>query len=88
MMTRLEILSRVIIQEFKIREREKNNMASLKEKDLDLLNCQLRDLQQIRDDIKKAKEANVPGIDDLSQRCEDCMTRCTKLKEVYFPDKR
>lgn len=61
-------------------------MATLKPKDLELINQQLRDLELIRDDIKKAKEANVPGVDELEQRCNDCFERCTKFKQVYFPN--
>lgn len=62
-------------------------MAQLRDKDLELINAQLRDLQLIKQDIDKAKSANVPGVDELEQRCNDCLSRCERFKQVYFPNK-
>lgn len=59
--------------------------SPLKEKDLELINQQLADLELIKADLERAKAAGIPNIDELLARHCECVERCTKIKQQYFP---
>jgi hypothetical protein len=60
--------------------------VELKERDRQLLNTQLRELQLIKEDLEKAKLAKVPNVDALLERCSECIQRASLLKQHYLPD--
>ena len=48
----------------------------------------LQDGNAIKQDLKQAKAANVPNVDLLEERCDNCIKRLHDLKAGYFPGKR
>jgi hypothetical protein len=57
------------------------------EKEYQMLQRDMRELQQIRDDIERAKRAKVPGIEAVEQTCNECIARVELLKREYHSDK-
>jgi L-lactate utilization protein LutB len=61
--------------------------VQLREKDRELLNEQLKELHDIKEDLKRAKSAKVENLDPIIERCDQCLERVKAFKRVYFPDK-
>lgn len=60
----------------------------LRDSDLKLLNEQLRELREIRQDLTAADTAMVPGVKDMIEGCDQCIQRAELLKKTYFPNKK
>jgi hypothetical protein len=51
------------------------------------MNRDLGELEQIMEDIQRAKRANVPDIDEMERKCHHCQESIRELKREYFPGK-
>jgi len=59
----------------------------LSDKDRKLINTHLAELKAIREDLEKAKKANVPNLQSIENVVEECENNCKAIKAVYFPEK-
>lgn len=60
----------------------------LSKMELTKMNQGLRDLAAIKDDIKRAQNAGVPGMDSLLEGCNACQEAIEKLKAQFAGDKK
>lgn len=65
-------------------------MARYKLSDAEIkrFNQDLKDLEDIMDDLKAAKEAGVPNVDHLEEACQVCKERIIALKSTYAKGKK
>ena len=65
-------------------------MASYKlsEKELAKLNRGLAELEDIKDDLERARIAGVPNMEHLDNACEQCKDNIVRLKEAYAKGKK
>ena len=59
----------------------------LTDKDRLRLNASLKELEDLQEQIELAKQAGIPGADDIQKRCEYCRDNIVKIKATYFPRK-
>jgi len=50
-------------------------------------NNDLRELTGIMEDIQRAKNAKVPGVEQVEESCAGCLEAIGHLKKAYFPNK-
>jgi len=62
-------------------------MAALTEKDRVKMNQYIRDIADIREDLKLAEKANIPQTDILLKKCDECESKLLDLKKTYFRGK-
>ena len=65
-------------------------MASyqLSQQELRRINQDLKDLEDIADDLKQAQDAGVPNVEFLLDACDTCKQRIIALKKVYAKGKK
>ena len=51
------------------------------------INRNLKDVQELEKEVKKAQRAGIPGCDELCERIEKAISRMQGLKAEYFPTK-
>jgi hypothetical protein len=62
-------------------------MKIFTDKDRQAWNNDIRELNEVIDEAKKAEQAGVQGGQALAERCNTCLEGYQAMKKAYFPNK-
>jgi len=62
-------------------------MKIFTDKDRQQWNQDIRELNEVIEEAKKAEQAGVQGGQQLAERCQGCLEGYQQMKKAYFPNK-